>query len=214
MSSQSIFITGISTEVGKTVAAAVAVSALQADYWKPIQSGAQTDSDTATIQALCKDKHGRIHPEYIKLPEPLSPHAAAEKEGILLNLQDITRPVTQNTLIIEGAGGLLVPLNHKHLIADLLQPQDHIILVSKHYLGSINHTLLSYNYLKSKGFQKIAIWFSGQPNPSSEQAIRRHASAFYLQSIEQASRLSPEWISQQASHISESLSAFLNWNKM
>lgn len=214
MSNPSIFITGIGTEVGKTVAAAIAVTALKADYWKPVQSGASLDSDSDMLRKLCFNTVGTIYPESYRLQAALSPHAAAEFENELIDIQKIRRPVTSNILVIEGAGGILVPLNHKQTIADLMHQEDFVILVCKHYLGSINHTLLSYNYLKSAGFQKIAIWFVGATNPQSEEVIRKMAAAFYLQAIPYIQEISEKSIQEEAMRISESLSAFLNWNKM
>lgn len=210
---KNIFITGISTEVGKTIAAAIATEALFADYWKPVQSGELDNSDTLKVKRLVANTSSRFHPESYRLNEPLSPHASAEIDGIQIDVDKINRPITQNRhLIIEGAGGLLVPLNAQNTIADLIAPDDWTILVSKHYLGSINHTLLSYEYLKTKGIDKIAIWFNGNPNPSTEQIIKHKTEAFFIERIDSLSTLSPSTISEQARKITESLSAFLDWN--
>lgn len=155
----SIFITGIGTDVGKTVVAAIVTQALQADYWKPIQSGLQ-QTDKATISQLIDNSKTCIHPEAYRLKTPMSPHQAAEIDGIQIQLDKIKRPVTQNTLVIEGAGGLLVPVNNQHTIADLIQPDDKVILVSAGYLGSINHTLLSAQFLKSKNLNCVGIIYN------------------------------------------------------
>lgn len=153
------FITGIGTDVGKTVAAAIVVKALSADYWKPIQSGLD-ETDRGTIENLSHDYKGTFFPEAYRLKTPMSPHKAAEIDGITIELDNIKRPKTNNRLVIEGAGGLLVPINDKHTITDLIHPSDKIILVSAGYLGSINHTLLSIELLKARGLKCAGIIYN------------------------------------------------------
>ena len=165
------FITGISTEVGKTIVSAIIIEALQADYWKPIQSGDLDNSDTHKVQRLISNKKSVFHSNSYALKTPASPHLSAKLDNIEIEIDKIERPNTNNDLVIEGAGGLLVPLNEKHTIADLLLPTDKIILVSRHYLGSINHTLLTFEYLKQRGFSIFGIVFSGMKNSSSESII-------------------------------------------
>ena len=165
------FITGISTEVGKTIVSAIITEALQADYWKPIQSGDLDNSDTHKVQRLISNKKSVFHSNSYALKTPVSPHLSAKLDNIEIEIDKIERPNTNNDLVIEGAGGLLVPLNEKHTIADLLLPTDKIILVSRHYLGSINHTLLTFEYLKQRGFSIFGIVFSGMKNSSSESII-------------------------------------------
>ncbi|GAK74591.1 dethiobiotin synthetase [Nonlabens ulvanivorans] len=147
----SYFITGISTDVGKTLVAAAITQALEADYWKPIQSGGIEHSDRMEVQRLISNNDTVFHKERYFLETPMSPHEAAAIDGITIELEEIKRPQTENNLVIEGAGGLLVPLNDKHTIIDLIQPTDKVILVSSGYLGSINHTLLSIEVLRSRG---------------------------------------------------------------
>jgi dethiobiotin synthetase len=154
-----IFITGIGTDVGKTVVAAIVTQALQADYWKPIQSGLE-ETDKATIASLIDNSKTQIHPEAYRLHTPMSPHKAAEIDGITIELAKIIRPKTENTLVIEGAGGLLVPINDQETIVDLISPEDQVILVSSGYLGSINHTLLSAALLKAKGLNCVGIIYN------------------------------------------------------
>ena len=165
------FITGISTEVGKTIVSAIITEALQADYWKPIQSGDLDNSDTHKVQRLISNKKSVFHSNSYALKTPASPHLSAKLDNIEIEIDKIERPNTNNDLVIEGAEGLLVPLNEKHTIADLLLPTDKIILVSRHYLGSINHTLLTFEYLKQRGFSIFGIVFSGTKNSSSESII-------------------------------------------
>ena len=147
----SFFITGIGTDVGKTVVAAVLVEALKADYWKPIEAGNVESSDPMIIANLISNKESEIHPSGYSFALPAFPHFAAEKEGIEIDLNKIKIPTTKNTLIIEGAGGLMVPLNRKQLVIDLImQLNVPVILVVKNYLGAINHTLLTLNLLAEK----------------------------------------------------------------
>lgn len=171
MDKDTFFITGISTEVGKTIVSAIITEALQADYWKPIQSGDLDNSDTNKVQKLISNEKSVFHSNSYALNTPASPHLSAELDGIEIELDKIKRPETKNHLVIEGAGGLLVPLNAKHTIADLILPSDKIILVSRHYLGSINHTLLTYEALRQRGLSIFGIIFSGVKNPSSESII-------------------------------------------
>lgn len=171
MKNQTYFITGISTEVGKTIVSAIITEALQADYWKPIQAGELDNSDTHKVRKLISNKKTVFHPSAFNLETPISPHAAAKLDGIQLSTKKIKRPTTENNLVIEGAGGLLVPINKSETIADLIQKEDKIIVVSRHYLGSINHTLLTIEALKARDFNVFGILFSGAENPSTEKII-------------------------------------------
>lgn len=168
------FVTGIGTGVGKTLAAAILTEALHADYWKPIQSGTEEGDDTETMKNLVTNTGSKFYPEAYRLPKPLSPHAAAKAAGISISLQQIVVPVTTNTLIVEGAGGLLVPLNDTELVADLIRHIGaEVIVVSRHYLGSINHTLLTLQVIKNLGLPLKGIIFSGDVNHETESAILR-----------------------------------------
>lgn len=165
------FITGISTEVGKTVVSAVVTEALQADYWKPIQAGDLHDTDTHKVRRWISNKRSVIHSSAFNLSTPMSPHAAAEIDKVKIKTSETKRPVTKNSLVIEGAGGLLVPINAKETIMDLIKKEDKVILVSRHYLGSINHTLLSVEALKAHGKSVFGIIFIGDEHPSTESII-------------------------------------------
>lgn len=167
------FITGISTEVGKTVAAAIVTEALKADYWKPVQAGDLDNSDTHKLKSLVSNSETIFHENAYQLKTPMSPHAAAEIDKIKIDLEKIVPPETEKDLVIEGAGGLMVPLNDKDCIVDLIKPEYLVILVSRHYLGSINHTLLSVEALKSRGIDNIGIIFSGNELPSTESIIKK-----------------------------------------
>lgn len=165
-----IFVTGISTEVGKTVIAAVLVEALKADYWKPIQAGDLQHSDSDKIRNLISNTRTVIHPNSYALNTPMSPHAAAAIDQVDIELSRIVPPRTENHLVIEGAGGLLVPLNARDTILDLLRPEYEVVVVSRHYLGSINHTLLTLNALTDRGFRPLIV-FSGNRHPTTEAII-------------------------------------------
>lgn len=164
------FISAIGTDSGKTLFSAIIAEALNADYWKPIQAGRPTD--TAVIAELVSNPSTKIHPEGFLLNTPASPHAAAKIDDIEIKIADILLPQSYNDLIIEGAGGLLVPINQKEYIVDLPRVLGiPIILVANLYLGSINHTLLSIEYLKSKNIAVKGIVFNGPSNFESEQII-------------------------------------------
>lgn len=169
---QKYFITGISTEVGKTIASAIVTEALKADYWKPIQAGELDFSDAHKVERLISNTKTEIHPNSYALQTPMSPHAAAEIDKIKIDLNDIKEPQTDNHLVIEGAGGLLVPLNDTQTILDIIKPDYKVVVVSRHYLGSINHTLLTVKVLKDKGFD-VSLLFSGEEHLSTEEIIKK-----------------------------------------
>ena len=166
-----IFITGISTDVGKTIASAIITEALEADYWKPIQAGDLNDSDSHKIQSYISNNKSVIHENSYKLNTPASPHLAAELDGITIDLKNIIEPKTSNHLVIEGAGGVFVPLNETDFVLDLIQPDYKVIVVSRHYLGSINHTLLTIEALKNRGINIAGIIFNGNENLPTETII-------------------------------------------
>lgn len=167
-----IFITGISTDVGKTITSAIVVQALEADYWKPVQAGDLENSDSHKIKSKISSLKSKIFGNAYRLNTPASPHLAAAIDGIVIDLQQIKEPETTNHLVIEGAGGIFVPLNDKDLIIDLIQPDYKIIVVSRHYLGSINHTLLTIEAIRNRGFEVAGIIFSGSENKPTESLIR------------------------------------------
>lgn len=166
-----LFITGISTDVGKTIASAIITEALEADYWKPIQAGDLDQSDSHKIQKLLSNTKSKIHPNSYALHTPASPHLAAEIDGITIDIKKIQEPITQNHLVVEGAGGVFVPINNKQTIIDLIQPDYKVIVVSRHYLGSINHTLLTIEALQNRKIGIGGIIFSGNENPATEAII-------------------------------------------
>lgn len=165
-----IFVTGISTDVGKTIASAIITEALEADYWKPIQAGDLENSDSHKIKELISNKKTVIHQNSYALKTPMSPHAAAEIDGISIEIAAIREPKTKNDLVIEGAGGLLVPINREQTILDIIQPHYKVVVVARHYLGSINHSLLTIGWLQQRGFE-VSVLFSGDEHPTTEEII-------------------------------------------
>jgi dethiobiotin synthetase len=166
-----LFITGIGTDVGKTIASAIITQALEADYWKPIQAGDLNNSDSHKIQQYLSNNKTNIHPNSYQLNTPASPHFAAALDNVTIDLQQIVEPSTNNNLVIEGAGGVLVPLNTTDCIIDLIQPDYKVIVVSRHYLGSINHTLLTVEALQNRNINIAGILFSGAENKATESII-------------------------------------------
>jgi dethiobiotin synthetase len=166
-----LFITGISTDVGKTIASAIVTEALEADYWKPIQAGDLDNSDSHKIQRYISNPTTVIHHNSYALQTPASPHLAAKLDGITIDLKQIKAPKTSNHLVIEGAGGLYVPLNETDCVIDLIQNDYKVIVVSQHYLGSINHTLLTIEALQNRKINIAGIIFSGDENKPTEEII-------------------------------------------
>jgi dethiobiotin synthetase len=166
-----LFITGIGTDVGKTIASAIITQALEADYWKPVQAGEVDFGDKHKVQSLLKNKKSKIWDNSYVLQTPASPHYAAAVDGITIDLDQIKEPKTKNHLVIEGAGGILVPLNDKQLIIDLIKPDYQVVVVSRHYLGSINHSLLTIEALRARNLKIAGIIFSGDENPATESII-------------------------------------------
>jgi dethiobiotin synthetase len=181
------FVTAIGTDSGKTLFSAILCEALGADYWKPIQAG--LPRDTETVISLLTNSASRMHPEAFVLNTPASPHAAAKIDGVEIRLNDFSLPATRNNLVIEGAGGCLVPINDRDFVVDLVRKfNSDVILVSNLYLGSINHTLLTAHYLTSQKLKVKGIVFNGPSNPASEEIILKHTGASCLLriAIEQA----------------------------
>lgn len=202
-----LFVTGIGTNVGKTVVSAILTEALQADYWKPIQSGTIEGKDSDTVKSLLSNSKTVIHPESYLLKEPLSPHFAAKLENIQIDLEKIIVHGTQITqidkinddekseyyhnnqrhqrsLIIEGAGGILVPINDKHFVIDIAKKNDcEIVLVISSYLGCINHSLLSIDYLVKNGFKIHSLVFNGEFDTEVKNTIANKLSNTQIVSI-------------------------------
>ena len=206
MKNNSFFVTGIDTNIGKTVVAAILVEALNADYWKPIQSGDLHYTDTDKVKELVNEK-SILYPETYRLNNPLSPHASAKLDNISISLASFQLPKTNNNLIVEGAGGLLVPINEdgNYLSDIIVKLRMEVILVSKNYLGSINHTLLSIEYLKSKSISIKGIIIVGEKNESSESIITKNTEVNILHRVPMVESVTREFIKEQAELLKSAL---------
>ena len=193
------FVTGNGTGVGKTLVAAILTEALKADYWKPIQCGNLEDSDTLFVQQMVSNKSSKFHPERYRLKTPASPHFAAAQEGVSIDVSDFNLPETENLLVIEGAGGLMVPLNDRQLVSDLVAHLEApVVLVSRHYLGSINHTLLTIEALRTRNIDIAGIIFNGEPNAASEEAILTFGNIKLLGRVNEESEVTPATVTKYA----------------
>ncbi|WP_324025039.1 dethiobiotin synthase [Maribacter sp. BPC-D8] len=194
---QKIFVTGISTEVGKTIASAIFTEALQADYWKPVQAGDLDNTDTDKVKRLISNEKSKFHPSSYNLKAAMSPHAAAEIEGIEIDRFHINEPETDNNLIIEGSGGILVPLNDEDTMFDIIMPDYKVVVVSRNYLGSINHSLLTIKWLLHKGYD-VSVLFSGDANPHTENIILHKTGVSLIGRIDEEKEFNKEVIKKYA----------------
>jgi len=187
------FITGIGTDVGKTFVSAIFTEALKADYWKPILAGNLDFTDTDEVKRLVSNKVSKFHPEIYKLKMPASPHKAAKAEGIVVDPDKFILPETSNSLIIEGAGGLMVPLSDSFLMIDLIKNLDaEVILVSMNYLGSINHTLLAAEALKLRNISVKGIVFNGDSDEEGEKFILNYSKLICLLHVEKEANITKD----------------------
>lgn len=194
-------IAGIGTEIGKTVRSAIITKALQADYWKPVQAGNLTDGDAYWVQQWVPGT--QVFPSTYALNHPLSPHTAAELDGVSIEIGAFFLPETTNNLVIELAGGIMVPLNNEQTNLDLIQHLGlPVILVSKNYLGSINHTLLTYEILKSRNISMAGIIFNGPTNTSGEAFILKHTGLPVMLRVNEESEINSSIINQYAESFS------------
>lgn len=202
--SKKIFITGIGTDVGKTIASAIVVEALQADYFKPVQAGDLEYSDTHKVQELVSNSTSKFHDNSYALHTPMSPHAAAEIDNVTIQTDKINIPKVDNNIVIEGAGGILVPLNDKDTILDLIQPDYKVIVVSRHYLGSINHTLMTIKILKEQGYN-VSVIFNGEENKTTEDIIKKMTGVSILGRIDQEPYFDKVVVAEYAEFFKEKL---------
>lgn len=187
-----LIVTGTDTGIGKTVFAAGLAGALGAYYWKPIQAGVDPEGDKETVAALSGLPSARILPEAFRLNTPASPHLAARIDGITIALEQLALPQVDGPLVVEGAGGVLVPISETLLMADLFahwgQP---VILCARTGLGTINHSLLSIEALRSRGAQLAGIAFIGDPHAENERIIPQLAGVPSLGRLPHLDRLDP-----------------------
>lgn len=199
-------VAGIGTGIGKTFVSAILVEALKADYWKPVQAGDLDNSDTNAVRSLVSNSKSFFHPEAFRLSQPISPHAAAEIDKVEIEATKIFLPKTKNDLIVELAGGLMVPLNSNELNIDLIKNWNvPVILVSQNYLGSINHTLLSVSVLRNNGIELAGIIFNGEKNNATEKFILEYTQAKYIARIKQETEINKQVVKRYAYELNEKL---------
>lgn len=231
---QPIFITGIGTDIGKTIVSSIIAEALQADYWKPVQAGYEDGTDSELVQQMITNPLSRIHPETYKLKLAASPHIAAREEGVRIDLKMIEedflkirnkkleirneqmegrhrpsvsghRTPSGHFLIIEGAGGLLVPLNENEFVSDLIKRlRAKVILISRNYLGSINHSLLTASVCRHSGLEVIG-WVFNDQYLSYEHEIAHWSGLPKIASVPFCGNPGKDFIRDQAISIKASL---------
>lgn len=203
------FVSGIGTGIGKTLISAILVRALQADYWKPVQAGFDDGTDSDFVQSTVPGVV--VHPEVYKLRMPASPHIAAQAEGVQISIENITQrmPTKHRNLIIEGPGGLMVPLNHHQFVTDLIKALNlPVILVSRNYLGSINHSLLTSELCKRLNIH-VTGWIFNDQYLSYEQEIVSWSGFPRIASIPFADRCDEFFIEAQANWLRQQLADFI-----
>lgn len=193
--SGSVFVTGTDTDVGKTVVAAALTLGLDAYYWKPIQAGLVPSTDTADVRTWTGLPSGRFLPESYRLREPMSPHAAAELEGIEIDAERIVRtelPIDR-PVVVEGAGGLMVPVNGETLIVDLIERMGMpVVLVARTSLGTLNHTLLSLSELRRRRIPMVGVVLNGEEHGSNRRAIETYGDVRVLGRVPPLDPVGPE----------------------
>ena len=188
--SKAYIVTGTDTGIGKTTVAAMLVLALDAVYWKPIQSGTEEGTDRQRVQALTQLPDDRLLPERYVLSQPLSPHRAAELDGIEIKAEALALPAFDRTLVIEGAGGLMVPVTRNKLQIDVFADWSlPIILCARTALGTINHTLLSIEALRSRHMRLHGLIFVGDDNPDNMRTIADFSGARILGHVPRLDRI-------------------------
>ncbi len=195
-----LFITGIGTEVGKTICSAVLTQYFKADYWKPVQSGDLDNTDSHKIESWTEDTV--CHPETYRLQLAASPHQSAREENVEINLNKFQLPKTGNKLIVEGAGGLMVPLTDEIFMIDLIERFNlPVALVVRNYLGCINHSLLSIMALKQRKLKLEYLIFNGAFPPDTERVIcnfiKRETRIIYIPEIDQPTKVSIKAAAEQ-----------------
>ncbi|TAF67038.1 MAG: dethiobiotin synthase [Cytophagales bacterium] len=204
---QQFIIAGIGTEIGKTMVASIFTEALEADYWKPIQSGGLDYTDSDQVRYLLSNSRSKTLPEAYRLQLPASPHAAAEAENITIDPTQLVPPSTDNpNLVVELAGGLMVPITRHFLNIDLVkQLQKEVILVSRYYLGSINHTLLSFKILRQYHIPIKGIVFNGSKVESSKSVILEYTNLPCLLEIDEHDKFTPSLVKHYATALNQNL---------
>lgn len=206
-----LFVTGIGTTVGKTLVSAILVEALEADYWKPVQAGFDAGTDSAWIKAHITNTNSVIHPELFKLSMPASPHIAARKDNVSITVNDICKavPSTNRTLIIEGAGGLMAPFNDKEFNSDIIKAlKAKVVIVSRNYLGSINHSLLTAKVCKEERLDVMG-WIFNDQYLDYEKEIEQWSGYPGIYSIPRCDIPIKQFVSEQAKHLAPRIKPLL-----
>ena len=194
-----LFVTGIGTGIGKTLLSAILCEAMQADYWKPVQAGGLEKTDSMTVKALISNDKTKIHDETYLLKAAMSPRAAADLESRTIDPQKFIVPSIARDIIVEGAGGVLVPLSREFMVIDLISQLDcQVVLLSKNYLGSINHTLLTVEALNKRKIPILGLVFNGPPNEATESIIRERTELRFLGRIDEETTIDSSVVSAYA----------------
>ncbi|MEO5759832.1 MAG: dethiobiotin synthase [Mesorhizobium sp.] len=188
-----IVITGTDTGIGKTVFSAGLAGLLDGFYWKPVQSGLDEETDSEVVERLAGLPPGRVLPEAYRLNSPLSPHRSAELDGVAIEAAKLSPPAVPGPLVIEGAGGLLVPLNRQTKFIDIFQQwQLPVVLCARTELGTINHTLLSIEALRARSIPLIGIAFIGDEAADSQRTITEFGDVPQLGRLPRLDPLTPK----------------------
>ena len=203
-----IFVSSIDTNVGKTVCSSILCAGLGYDYWKPVQCGDLDFSDSMKVKSY--SPLTKIHKERFKLKAPMSPHEAAKLENMDISLNDFTLPKSEE-IIIEGAGGVMVPINYKgNMIVELASMfEAKVIIVFKNYLGSINHTLLTIDKVKSAGLDILGLLVVGDEVTSSENIIEDTTQTNIIARIPVVDHINQTWVKEQGLNVKNKLDKFL-----
>jgi len=203
-----LIVAGIGTEVGKTIVSAILCEALQMNYWKPVQAGDLDRTDSDKVRSLVSHRPFEIYPEAHQLTAPMSPHAAADRDGVNIRAEDFNfsqgEALSREKIpcIIELAGGLMVPLSKTYMMADLVEDLDHpVVLVANSYLGSINHTLLSLELIGQRKLNLLGIIFNGETNLDSRDVILEYSNVPLIADIPHADHINKDFIKTHADKI-------------
>ncbi len=191
---EKFFVTGTDTGIGKTLVSAMLMSALDATYWKPIQAGLDEETDTEFVQRISETESLRVIPERYRLKTPMSPHGAADIDGISISLNDFELPKFKTKhLIVEGAGGLIVPINWEETVLDLIEHLKlPVLLVARSSLGTLNHTLLSLEALRNRNIEVFGVILNGKKHQSNKETIEHfgNISVFEIETINEINKRS------------------------
>lgn len=197
---EKIFVTGTDTSVGKTIISAILASGLNASYWKPIQSGMLDQTDSDFVREFSGTK-GCVFPEAYRLSQPLSPHASAAYDDVVIDIDTIVLPQCQGSLIVEGAGGVFVPLNDRQFVIDLMKKLAlPVLVVSENRLGAINQTLLTINALRGGGCDVFGVVMNGPPDSVNRQAIADYGRIDVIAEIDRIDTIDQNSIHKAFSH--------------